>query len=236
MNQINSLTYCGHSALIIKTSNIIIGIDPWLDGNPLCPTQLRNPETLDLIVLTHGHSDHAGDTPRLAKKYNSKIAATWELAMLFAEEGVNSDNLIPMNKGGTIEFQGLKISLTNAFHSSSFDSPKRGTLYAGEPCGVVVSDGKNTIYHAGDTCLFSDMSLIKEQYHPTVAFLPIGDRFTMGPVEAAKAAALVGAQKNIPIHFGTFPLLTGTPAEFESACRDISVQSLTLQPGQEIKV
>jgi L-ascorbate metabolism protein UlaG (beta-lactamase superfamily) len=236
MNQIKSLTYCGHSALLIKTNNAVIGIDPWLDGNPLCPNQFKNPERLDLIVLTHGHSDHAGDTTRLAKKYSSKIAATWELAMLFAEEGVHSDKLIPMNKGGTIEIEGLRFSLTNAFHSSSFDSPKRGTIYAGEPCGAVLSDGTNCIYHAGDTSLFSDMSLIKEQYQPTIALLPIGDRFTMGPFEAAQAAKLIGAKKNIPIHFGTFPLLTGTPGEFESACRDMSVESLTLKPGEEVMV
>jgi L-ascorbate metabolism protein UlaG (beta-lactamase superfamily) len=236
MNRIESLTYCGHSAVLLKCNNSVIGIDPWLDGNPSCPANLKNPEKLDLILLTHGHSDHAGDATRLAQKYSAKIIATWELAMLFAEEGIAGDNLIPMNKGGTIEIAGLKISLTNAFHSSSFDSPKRGTIYAGEPCGVVVSDGKNSIYHAGDTALFSDMGLIKDQYQPTISLLPIGDRFTMGPTEAAQAAQLLGSSKNIPIHFGTFPLLTGTAEEFESACKRIGTAALTLKPGQKLEL
>lgn len=236
MNRVESLIFCGHSAIILKTSKAVIGIDPWLDGNPSCPANLKNPERLDLILLTHGHSDHAGDATRLAKKYSAKIIATWELAMLFAEEGIQSDLLIPMNKGGTIELAELKISLTNAFHSSSFDSPKRGTIYAGEACGIVVNDGKNSIYHAGDTALFSDMSLIKDQHKPTISLLPIGDRFTMGPTEAAQASKLLGSQKSIPIHFGTFPLLTGTAEEFESACKSIGTAALTLKPGQELKI
>jgi len=236
MNQLKSLTYCGHSAVLVQAGEKIIGIDPWLDGNPLCPANLKNPKKLDIIVLTHGHSDHAGDTARLAKKFSSKIVATWELATLFAEEGISSEQLVPMNKGGTVEIDGLKLSLTNAFHSSSFDSPKRGTIYAGEACGAILSDGTNTLYHAGDTALFSDMTLIKEQYHPTIALLPIGDRFTMGPTEAAQAAKLIGAKKNIPIHFGTFSLLTGTPEEFESACKSVNVLAQTLNPGQEIGI
>lgn len=236
MSQIKSTTYCGHSAVLIKAGEKVIAIDPWLDGNPLCPTNLKNPARLDIIVLSHGHSDHAGDVTRLAKKFSSKIIATWELATLFSDEGIPSEQLVPMNKGGTLEIDGLKISLTNAFHSSSFDSPKRGTIYAGEACGVVLNDGTNCLYHAGDTALFSDMALIKEQHHPTIAFLPIGDRFTMGPAEAAKAAKLIGAKKNIPIHFGTFSLLTGTAEEFESACKASNVIARTMKPGEEIGI
>jgi L-ascorbate metabolism protein UlaG (beta-lactamase superfamily) len=234
--ELKSLLYCGHSAVFLECSKRVIAIDPWLRGNPVCPKLLQDPEQLDIIVLTHGHSDHAGDTVRLARKYQAKIVATWELATLFAEEGVNQDQLVPMNKGGTIEIDGIKISLTHALHSSSFDSSTRGTVYAGEACGAVVSDGKISIYHAGDTCLFQDMSLIEELYKPDVALLPIGDRFTMGPVEAARAATLIGAKVNIPIHFGTFPLLTGTAEEFSAACRENSSIPMVLEVGHKFDI
>ncbi len=235
MTKIKSITYCGHSAVLLDCEGVTIGIDPWLEGNPLCPANLKNPPRLDIIVLSHGHSDHTGDVTRLAKKYSSNIVATWELATLFGDEGVPSDHLVPMNKGGTIELGGLKISLTHALHSSSFDSPKRGTLYAGEACGVVISDGTTTLYHAGDTSLFTDMSLIKEKYKPQIAFLPIGDRFTMGPEEAAKAAKLIGASKNIPIHYKTFPLLAGTAEQFSTACKNQDVTSTVIEPGGILK-
>jgi len=231
MAKIKSITYCGHSAFLVDCDGITLGIDPWLDGNPVCPAKLRNPNKLDIIVLSHGHSDHAGDVLRLSHDHNSKIVATWELAAILGGEGVPESQRVPMNKGGTIEVSGLKISLTNAFHSSSYESSKRGTLYAGEPCGVIVSDGTTTIYHAGDTALFSDMSLIKEWYKPTIALLPIGDCFTMNPREAAEAAKLIGAAKNVPIHYKTFPLLTGTAEEFSSACRQKGVTPTVLEPG-----
>lgn len=236
MNKIQSIVLCGHSAVLVKCSDLVIGIDLWLEGNPICPEHLHNPERLDVIVLTHGHADHAGDATRLAQRYGARIAATYELAMLFADEGIDQSKLLPMNKGGTLELEALKISLTNAFHSSSFDSPKRGTIYAGEACGAVVSDGVTTLYHAGDTALFQDMTLIRDEHRPTVAFLPIGDRFTMGPAQAAIAAKLVGAQINVPIHHGTFPALTGTVADFERACQNNGVEGEVrgLRVGEEV--
>lgn len=235
MNALSTLTFAGHSAVFIEAGDKTIAIDPWLESNPKCPENLKNPEKIDLIVLTHGHSDHASDAARLAKSYGSTLAATYELAVIMVSEGVPEQNVQFMNKGGTIEWEGLKITLTNAFHSSSYDTAN-GPVYAGEPCGVILQDGSFTIYHAGDTCLFKDMKLIGKRYEPDLALLPIGDRFTMGPEEAAKAAKYVRAKAAIPIHFGTFPLLTGTAEEFKEACLPLGIDTITLQPGESYTI
>jgi L-ascorbate metabolism protein UlaG (beta-lactamase superfamily) len=227
-----TITYAGHSALLLDNGKTVVGIDPWLEGNPLCPEPLQNPKSLDIIVLTHGHSDHTGDVLRLAKHYGAKVVATFELAMILIKEGVPEQNVVPMNKGGTVVIDGVSITLTHALHSNSYDSADSGTLYAGEACGAVVSTGGTTFYHAGDTCMFSDISLIRDSYRPEIAFLPIGDRFTMGPHEAALAAAACGAKLVIPIHFATFPELTGTPAQFEEECALKGVICKVMKPGE----
>lgn len=230
--KLSKITYAGHSAVLFQAGDKIIGIDPWLSGNPICPEELRNPEKMDLILLTHGHADHASDALSLAKEHGSIVAATYELAMILVNEGVPQSNVLPMNKGGTVQWEGLSISLTNAYHSSSYQTAQ-GTVYAGEACGIILSDGTTTIYHAGDTSLFSDMNLIREQYQPSISFLPCGDCFTMGPKEAAKAAKIVGSQLNIPIHHSTFGALTGTPEQFEIECKNLGVEALPLKPGAE---
>lgn len=229
------IQFCGHSAILIEIAGKVVGLDPWLEGNPLTPVKLKNPDKLDLIVLSHGHSDHASDAVRLALQYGIPIAATWELLMILIGEGLPEDKIIPMNKGGTIRWEGLSVSLTHAFHSSSYDTKSRGTLYAGEPCGIVISDHSNrdSIYHAGDTALFSDMTLIKDQYNPRVALIPCGDRFTMGPIEAAKCAVLIGAKINIPIHHSTFPLLSGKPEQFVDECCKLDVAAKIMGVGEE---
>lgn len=214
----STLTYAGHSAIILNAPNYVAAIDPWLH-NPLCPESLKNPAKLDLIVLTHGHADHASDVPALAKRTGAKVAATFELAQCLAKEGVPESQLIFMNKGGCVQVDGLTVSLVHALHSNSFDA-KAGPVYAGEACGVVIKDGHSSIYHAGDTALFSDMKLISEIHRPTVACLPIGDCFTMGPKDAARAAEFIGAPVVVPIHYATFPLLTGTADAFAAACRE----------------
>lgn len=232
---IKNITFAGHSATFFECDNLILAIDPWLEGNPKCPTSLKSPKKLDLIVLTHGHADHAGEASSLAKHYGSKVVATWELAMIMIKEGVPENLVVPMNRGGSVKLSGLSITLTNAYHSSSYDG-KDGTIYAGEACGVVLGDGKRNIYHAGDTSLFSDMKLIGAAYKPEYALLPIGDRFTMNPKEAAEAAHFVGCRYAIPIHWGTFDMLTGTPQEFKKECEKYDLQVVTLNPGETHKL
>jgi L-ascorbate metabolism protein UlaG (beta-lactamase superfamily) len=228
----NEILYAGHSALFLYSGDHVIGIDTWLDENPSCPRELINPPKLDLLVLTHGHSDHAGDAVRLHMATKCRVAATFELATLLSEEGIPSSEIVFLNKGGGFDFHGARITLTNAFHSSSFKT-REGSKYAGEPCGVVIQGDNVSIYHAGDTCLFSDMTLIGERYQPSVVLLPIGDTFTMGPEDAAFAASLIKGKLNIPIHHSTFSALTGRPEDFVRACERRGLKSEVLEPGQK---
>lgn len=231
MNSID-VTYAGHSAVFLIMSGMTIAIDPWLKGNPLCPEGLLEPTEIDVIALTHGHSDHASDVVRVQAFTDASVVATYELAMILIKEGVPTDKVIPMNKGGTCTLRdAVSITLTNAFHSSSYDTPD-GPVYAGEACGLVVSNGTSAVYHAGDTLLFDDMKRIGQEHSLTAAFLPIGDRFTMGPREAAQAAQLLSARVAIPIHYNTFPLLTGTYEEFSAACDKLGIAHKELIVGE----
>lgn len=226
-----SITYAGHSAVIIEMAGKRIAIDPWLKGNPLCPESLLHLKQLDLIVLTHGHADHASDAARIAKETGAQLAATYELAMIMGAQGVAQEQLIPMNKGGEAIAGEVSVRLTNAFHSSSFDT-EQGAVYAGEACGVILSSPHSTIYHAGDTCLFRDLQMIGELYKPDIALLPIGDRFTMGPREAAIAASWVKCGVAIPIHYKTFAALTGTYIEFARECAALGIETMELAAGE----
>jgi L-ascorbate metabolism protein UlaG (beta-lactamase superfamily) len=231
MSSTNAITYAGHSSVFVELGGKRVAIDPWLKGNPSCPESLHSPGAVDLIVLSHGHADHAGDAVRVALECKSSLAATYELAMIMIAEGVPQDRVIPMNKGGSVLFDSITVALTHAMHSSSYDT-KSGPVYAGEACGVIVRTESWCVYHAGDTALFSDMKLIGEQYNPDVALLPIGDRFTMGSAEAASAASWVQCGVAIPIHYKTFPLLTGTYQEFSKECALLGVECLELSPGE----
>ncbi len=230
------IQFLGHSAMILTTENgKTIALDPWLD-NPNCPKDFVRPGKLDFIGLSHGHSDHASNAIELAKSTGATVFATFELLMLLVKEGLPEKQIQPMNKGGTIVLNGgLEVTLTHAFHSSSYDTPDGRTIYAGEPCGIVIRlESGRTVYFAGDTALFSDMSLIGKKFKPQLACLPIGDRFTMGPDDAAEAAALIGAEIVVPIHFATFPLLSGTPERFAAALKSVGAKSrmAALEPGQ----
>ncbi|MCL4145411.1 UNVERIFIED_CONTAM: hypothetical protein GTU68_052820 [Idotea baltica] len=221
--EFTSILYAGHSAVFLKRIDFTLAIDPWLEGNPLCPEELKN-EKIDLIVLTHGHSDHASDVVRLYKANKCKIVATFELCNLLSEEGIESSDLIFMNKGGTIDLAGITISLTHARHSNSC-----------EACGVVIKDDSRSYYHAGDTDLFSDMKLIAKKWNPEYAFLPIGDIFTMGPEDAVTALEFIKPEKLIPIHYKTFDLLTGTVSKLEELNKT-ETKIITLEPGQNLEI
>ena len=226
------ITYLGHSSFRLRTpGGKELLFDPWYTGNPSFPEGAR-PKSADLILLSHGHNDHITDAAAMAKQTGATVVGIWELASWLGTKGIQ--NLEPMNKGGTVTSKGLQITMTDARHSSSFDDD--GIVYLGEAAGFVVKlENGQTIYFAGDTSLFGDMKLIGELYKPDIAFLPIGDRFTMGPGDAATAARWLGIRQVVPMHYGTFPLLTGTPYQLEQHLTGKGIEVLTLQPGETAK-
>jgi L-ascorbate metabolism protein UlaG (beta-lactamase superfamily) len=206
------LTWIGHASFILDTPGGKRAlIDPWMTGNPVAPESLHDPGDVDLILLSHGHSDHTGDVVRLAKeKSPAAVMCMIELGDFLASKGV--ENIIGGNKGGTLTAEGVSVTLTHAFHSSSYGEEDGTIVYTGEPAGLIITlENGYRIYFAGDTTVFGDMALIGELYKPDLAMLPIGDFFTMGPMEAAKAVELLGVKHVLGMHYGTFPLLTGTP-------------------------
>jgi L-ascorbate metabolism protein UlaG (beta-lactamase superfamily) len=228
-----TLTWLGHAAFRVDTAaGKRIYIDPFLNGNPTCPENEQTPERVDMIALTHGHGDHVGDTVELAKRHDCTVVALVELSGWLGKQGVDGTKLPAPNKGGTVDVDGVKLTLTNAFHSGSAPD---GT-YGGEPSGIVLeTENGTTFYFAGDTCVFGDMQLIGRIYEPDVAILPIGDHYTMGPREAAVAVELIGAKRCVPCHWGTFPVLTGTPDELEKlAPSGVTIERVA--PGESVTV
>ena len=224
------LTWLGHSAFRLDAGGKRIYIDPFLNGNPKCPENEQTPERVDIVAITHGHGDHVGDAADLAKKHGCTVIAPVELAgWLNMKQGV--ENTRDPNKGGTVDVDGVRFTMTNAHHSSSNDDGE----YMGEPCGIVVrADGKS-VYFAGDTCVFGDMQLIGRLYSPDVAVLPIGDHYTMGPDEAALAVELLGVKRVVPCHWGTFPALTGTPdALAEKTGGGVTIERI--EPGDSVTI
>jgi L-ascorbate metabolism protein UlaG (beta-lactamase superfamily) len=223
-----TLTWLGHATFRIDTaSGKRIYIDPWLNGNPKCPEDEKDPDRADVIALTHAHADHLGDTVDLAKKHGSTVVATVELAD-WLQIKHELKNVRDPNKGGTVDADGITFTLTHAQHSSSNDKLE----YMGEPCGIVVGvDGKR-VYFAGDTNVFGDMQLIARLYSPEVAVLPIGGHYTMDPKEAGLALELLGVKRCVPCHFGTFPLLKGTPDELAALAPGVTIERI--EPGESI--
>lgn len=212
-----TLTFLGHASFRLSLSDgRVILIDPWLRENPVCPQVEHDQPRCDYILLTHGHPDHCADVPALIEAHSPQVLAVYELAALL-ESRSKGGTFTGMGIGGTVELDGIRITMTRAFHSSSY-TVDNNLLYAGMPAGLLVAvDGLATLYHAGDTDVFGDMQIIAEMYDPKVLLLPIGDHFTMGPRGAARAARYFDPSVIVPIHHGTFPLLKGTPAALKEA-------------------
>ena len=230
-----TVTWLGHASfrLTLPDERVIL-IDPWLKGNPSCPQELQEPVRCDMVFLTHGHSDHVGGVSTLIDAFDPMIVGNVELCGVL-EKQLGKGRYSGMNTGGTQTVDGVQVSLTQAFHSSSVDS-KNGPLYAGMPNGVVVAaDGVATLYHAGDTDVFGDMQLIPKLFDPKICILPIGDHFTMGAKGAAMAAEMLQPAAIIPCHYKTFPLLAQTADAFRDALPD-ALQDRLFVPdvGQEL--
>ncbi len=228
------ITFCGHAAFSFKTpSGKHVIIDPWLEQNPACPPRLKNPAKVDTLLITHGHGDHIADAVGIAKKHNATCVAIFETALWLGKKGVSK--VIGLNKGGSIEHDGMKITMVHAAHSCGIQDGDQ-VIYGGEACGYVITfENGVKIYHAGDTCVHSDMKIIGELYDPDIALLPIGDLYTMDPVQGAYAIRLLGTKIVVPMHYGTFPVLTGTPDQLRALTTDIDgLQIIDLKPGETL--
>ncbi|WP_203361490.1 metal-dependent hydrolase [Bacillus sp. REN10] len=224
------VSYHGHSIVKVETNGKTILIDPFINGNALTDLKVAE-EHPDIIILTHGHGDHVGDTIELAKKSGALVIAVNELALYLAHQGLNTH---PMHIGGSFEFDFGRVKFTQAFHGSGLQQEDGTFLYMGMPAGVLLMIEGKTIYHAGDTGLFSDMKLIGERHPIDLAFLPIGDNFTMGPDDAAIAAQFLRAKQVIPVHFNTFPPIKQDPYVFINQLE--ANNGLVLEPGEVIEL
>lgn len=227
------ITWLGHSTFELRfDSGEVLILDPFIEGNPTYPKGYEI-KRVDAIALSHAHFDHANDVLPLAKKHDPKLVAIFEIASYFEKKGVK--NTIGMNKGGTVDLGFVQLTMTHALHSSAIKDGDQ-LLYGGEAAGYVLTfkNGKRA-YFAGDTSVFSDMALIREMYEPELAFFPIGGFYTMDPHQAAHAARLVKPTKIIPMHFGTFPALTGRPEELAEKVKKDGIEVWTLDPGKTVE-
>ena len=229
-----TITWFGHGTYQIDTpGGKRILVDPWLSGNPSCPEHLRSPARCDVMLVTHGHYDHIGDAIAVARTHAPVVVAGFEVCHWLERQGV--ERCSPMNKGGTQEVAGVRFTMTHAIHSGGILDDDR-IVSGGDAAGYVIRlENDLAIYAAGDTALFGDMGLIGEVHRPELAILPSGDHFTMGPADAARAVRLIGCKHVLGIHWGTFPLLTGTPEALRAAASDIDgLEVHALQPGESL--
>lgn len=225
------ITYIGHSTVLIQTMKANVLIDPFISGNSLAKTTINDLPKIDAILLTHGHGDHILDTREIAERDGSLVIAVAELATYFEWQGLKTHG---MSIGGAYQFPFGKVKLTQAFHGSSVtETDTQKIVYTGMPAGLLLDLEGKTIYHAGDTALFSDMKLIGEQNNIDLAFLPIGDNFTMGPDDALIAAKWLSAGKVVPVHYNTFPVIRQDPVKFTGR---LNGNGIVLEPGQSMEL
>lgn len=230
------ITWLGHATFLVETpGGKRLVFDPWLSDNPKCPEEYKNLDKVDAIFISHGHFDHMGSAVDLAKRTGAPVVCNFEIGSYLAEQGV--ENTIGMNKGGTVSLGGdIKATMVHAVHSSGITTGDGSSVYGGEAGGFVVTlENGLTLYHAGDTNVFSDMTIIRDLYAPDVALLPIGGHFTMSPKEAAYAVKLLAPKMVVPMHYGTFDALTGTPDALKDLLAGESVEVCVLEPGGQCR-
>ena len=229
-----SFTWIGHGTWKVRSAKgKDVYIDPWVMNNPVAPDALKKVDGCDLMLITHGHFDHVYDALEIAKATKPKIVSNFEISAWLGSKGIPGDGIIGANQGGTVDVDGIKVTLVHAEHSCGITDGDK-ILYGGEACGMVIEfENGFTIYFAGDTDVFGDMALIAELSEFDVAFLPIGDFYTMGPDRAAKAVSLLGVKTVVPMHFGTFPILSGNPSQLQELVGN-GVKVLDIKPGDTI--
>jgi L-ascorbate metabolism protein UlaG (beta-lactamase superfamily) len=229
-----SFTWVGHGTWKVRSARgKEIYIDPWVMNNPVAPEALKRVERCDLMLITHGHFDHIHDALEIAKATKPKIVSNFEISAWLGSKGVEGDSIIGANLGGTVDVDGIKITLVHAEHSCGISDDDK-IIYGGQACGFVIEfENGFTVYFAGDTDVFGDMTLISELSEFDVAFLPIGDFYTMGPHRAARAVSLLGVKTVVPMHFGTFPPLVGRPKQLQELVGP-GVKVLDINPGATV--
>lgn len=234
LNSDIKFTWIGHGTWKVRSAKgKEILIDPWVMGNPAAPENLKTVDRCDLMLITHGHFDHIADAVEIARKTKPKIVCNHEIGAWLGSKGIDGNTIVAGNQGGTLEVDGIRVTLVHAEHSCGISDGDR-IVYGGDACGLVVEfENGYTIYFAGDTDVFGDMALIGELSKLDAAFLPIGDFYTMGPERAAKAVKLLGVKTVVPMHFATFPILTGRPGALQELVGN-GVKVLDIKPGDVI--